>query len=351
MDTITVGLVGFGMSARVFHAPFLDADPHFYIKTVVERHDRKSQMHYPYVSVVKNMEELLADPEIELVVITTPNTTHFPLAQMALEADKHVVVEKPFTVTAGKADQLTELAHQKKKLLSVFQNRRWDGDFLTVRNILEAGCIGRLVEFESHFDRFRNYQKPDSWREESLPGSGILYDLGPHLIDQALILFGLPEAITADIRQQRDGSRTDDQFEVILHYPGLKVTLKAGMLVRAPLPRFILQGTQGSFVKYGLDPQEEALNQGKSPARSDWGREANHLWGDLITEFEGLHFDGKIETIPGCYQKYYENIYKVIRKNEKPIVTAGQARNTIRIIELAFRSNEEQRTIIYSDGD
>lgn len=346
-DPINVGLVGFGMSAQVFHAPFLDVDPNFRICKVVERHDRKSKRKYPYVEVVNDISDLLTDQDIELVIITTPNTTHLPLARSALEADKHVVLEKPFTITTKDADQLIRLSDKQKRVLSVFQNRRWDGDFLTVKKILDSGYLGRLVEFESHFDRFRNYQKPNAWREENLPGSGILYDLGPHLIDQALVLFGPPQAITADIRYQRDSSQTDDQFEVILHYPNLKVTLKAGMLVREPLPRFILHGTDGAYVKYGLDPQEDALKRGVVPDQSDWGTEPKALWGKLNTNIDGMHFEGRIETMAGCYQKYYENLHKAITEHTEPVVSAHQARTIIRIIEFAFQSDDERRTVKY----
>ena len=344
-EPINVGLVGFGMSAQVFHAPFLDVHPNFKITKVVERHDQKSKGKYPYVEVVNDISDLLHDSGIDLIVITTPNTTHLPLARAALEAGKHVILEKPFTISTSDADQLISLAEKHHRVLSVFQNRRWDGDFLTVQKILESGYLGRLVEFESHFDRFRNYQKPNAWREENLPGSGILYDLGPHLIDQALVLFGLPEAVMADIRYQRDGSQTDDQFELVLNYPNLKVTLKAGMLVRESLPRFILQGTDGSFIKYGLDPQEAALKQGTIPAGPDWGMEPAGSWGKLNTEIDELHFEGRIETKAGCYQKYYDDIYSAITENTEPIVTAQQARNIIHIIELAFQSDDEKRTI------
>lgn len=346
-DRVNVGLVGFGMSAQVFHAPFLNVNPDFLIRKVVERHDRKSKQKYPYVDVVTDISDLLTDPEIHLVIITTPNTTHLPMARAALEAGKHVVLEKPFAITTKDADQLIQLADKQEKILTVFQNRRWDGDFLTVKKILESRHLGRLVEFESHYDRFRNYQKPNAWKEENLPGSGILYDLGPHLIDQALVLFGLPESVTANIRYQRDGSQTDDQFEIILDYPNLKVTLKAGMLVREPLPRLILQGTDGSYVKYGLDPQEAVLKEGNIPDQPDWGSEPKKLWGRLNTDLNGLHFEGQIETLPGCYQKFYADLYKAITENTEPAISARQARNTIRIIELAFQSDDEQRTVKY----
>ena len=208
--------------------------------------------------------------------------------------------------------------------------------------------LGRLVEYESHFDRFRNALRPGSWREESGEGTGILFDLGSHLIDQAQVLFGLPRMITADIRIQRDNGKADDNFEVILDYNQLKVTLKAGVLVREPGPRFILHGTEGSFVKYGLDPQEEALKRGLTPLEPNWGQEPKVLWGKLNTQLGDLHVDGQIETVAGCYQAFYQNMAGAIMGQQELAVKPEQALNTIRIIELAFQSNEQKRTLPFS---
>ena len=345
---INVGLVGYGMAGRVFHAPVIQSVPGLRLKKVVERHADESRKRYPEVEIVRDVATLLKDEEIDLVVITTPNTSHFEYARDSLLAEKHVVVEKPFTNTSAEASQLIDLARAQNKVLSVHQNRRWDGDFQTVKRLLDQKLLGRLVEFESHFDRFRNHPQPGAWREEEGPGTGVLFDLGSHLIDQAQVLFGLPQMITADIRVQREFARTPDNFELILHYENLKVTLKAGMLVREAGPRFILHGTEGSFVKYGLDVQEEALKQGLTPAAPGWGEETEAQWGRLNTQLGDLHFKGRIETIPGRYQAYYENVIEAINGEAELIVKAEEAMNTIRIIEVAIESNEKRASIPYS---
>jgi len=346
-NEINVGLVGFGLAGRVFHAPVIQSVPNLKLRKVVERHSEHSRQKYPAVQVVRDAVELFADPAIDLVVITTPNDSHFDLTRKALLAHKHVVVEKPFTNTSREAQELISLAREQNRILSAFQNRRWDGDFLTVKQILDGKLLGRLVEYESHFDRFRNVRQP-TWREEAGPGRGILFDLGSHLIDQAQVLFGLPQLITADIRVQRDGSQIADNFELILHYDNLKVTLKAGMLVREAGPRFVLHGTTGSFVKYGLDPQEDDLKAGLTPAAPHWGEEPRERWGKLNTTIAGSHFEGQIETMPGRYQAYYQNIGDAIRGEAELAVKPEEAMNTIRIIELAMHSAKEKCTVDFS---
>ena len=349
MRELKVGLIGYGMAGRVFHAPVITAVPHLRLAKVVERRGQTARERYPWVEVASEAAALFEDGEIELVVVATPSSSHFELARQALLAHKHVVVDKPFTLTAAQAQELIDLARQQNKVVSAFQNRRWDGDFQTVSQIVNQGLLGRLVEYESHFDRFRNYFSPErTWRETAGPGSGVLLDLGPHLIDQAQVLFGLPRRVTADIRSQREAGKADDQFELILHYEELKVTLKAGLLVREPGPRFALHGTEGSFVKYGVDPQEEALKRGRSPREPEWGLEPTEQWGILNTQIGGLHFQGKIETTQGCYPAYYENVYQAIRGEAELIVKPEEARNTIRIIELAVQSNAEKRTLTFS---
>jgi predicted dehydrogenase len=261
-----------------------------------------------------------------------------------------VVVEKPFTTTSAEAMKLIDLAGRQNRIISAHQNRRWDGDFQTVKRLLDEKLLGRLVEYESHFDRFRNYELPGAWREQEGPGTGVLFDLGSHLIDQAQVLFGLPQMITADIRIQRDFARTTDNFEVILHYQNVKATLKVGMLVREPGPRFMLHGTEGSFVKYGLDVQEEALKQGLTPSAPRWGEEAEEHWGTLNSQIGELHFKGRIETIAGRYQAYYENVVAAINGEAELIVKPEEAMNTIRIIELATESSQKRATIPYSSA-
>ncbi|MFN2311393.1 MAG: oxidoreductase [Spirochaetia bacterium] len=348
-NTLNTGLVSFGKASRVFHAPVITSIPELHLKTVVERHRQDSLEVYPWVEVVSDIDTLLADRSIELVVIATPNNTHFELARTCLEAGKHVVVDKPFTTTSAQAVELLELAGQKSLVVTPFQNRRWDGDFLTIQRLLESQLLGRLVEFESRFDRFRNFSRPGAWREQPGVGSGVFFDLGPHLIDQVVSLFGPPEKLSADIRTQRDGAETDDHFDVLLQYDDLKVTLKGGMLVRTRTPRFVLNGMNGSFAKYGLDPQEAALVAGARPGAADWGTEAEENWGQINTEVGGLHVVGQVETEAGNYQEFYRNMVEAIHGTATPAVTPEQILTTIRIIEKSFQSAQQQRTVLFNE--
>lgn len=351
--TIKVGLIGFGVGGQVFHAPLLTTIKGLELKSI--RASKVEQVaaanaKYPGAKVVPSPEEIFNDPEIDLVVITTPNTAHLPLAAAALNAGKHVVVDKPFTITTKDADELITLAKQKDRLLTVYHNRRFDGDFDTLKKIVQNGWLGDVAEVESRFDRFRNYLKPGAWREDDQPGAGILYDLGAHLIDQALDLFGLPKAVTAVLLCQREGSKVTDNFEVILHYDKVKYSMKAGMLVKENLPRFSVFGTRGSFTKYGLDVQEEALKAGLTPlTKPNWGVESEATWGRINTEYNGVHITGTVESAISNYADFYQNVYNAITNNEPLRVTAEQARNTIRIIELAMQSDAERRTIDYTD--
>jgi predicted dehydrogenase len=289
------------------------------------------------VKTVRSFEELLEDETIELIIVNTPDKTHFEYALKALEAGKHVVVEKPFTQTAEEGEKLIETAVRQNKILSVFQNRRWDGDFLTVRKIIENGCLGRLVEFESNFMRFRNYIQHGTWKETEGFGKGIVYNLGSHMIDQALTLFGIPEDVWADVDALRTGGETDDYYYIKLIYPNVKVTLKASYLVREEGARYTLHGTEGSFLKPGIDPQEEMLKKGENPLASDWGKESEKYWGILNTNIGSLHYRGKIETLPGNYAAYYDNIYDAIRNNVELIVKPHQSLDVIRVIERVLR--------------
>lgn len=341
---INVGLVGFGMSSRVFHAPLIHANPDLRLAQIVQRHGDEAAQAYPQSRIVRDLDAMLADSSVELVVVATPNTSHFEIAERALTAGKHVVVDKPFTITTRDADELIELSRKTGRVLSVFQNRRWDGDFLTVKEILNKNLLGRLAEFESRYDRFRPAVNPNKWREQLLPGSGVLYDLGSHLIDQSLVLFGRPRGIYADVRRQRDGAVADDSFVLSLEYPQLRVMLKSGTLVCEPSPRFVLYGTGGSYVKYGLDPQEEALKNGASPAQQNWGAESTDAWG-IHTQCDGAIERSRYPTLAGCYPNYYTNVARAIRGEEELIVKPGQAREVIGLIELAQQSSAEKRVI------
>lgn len=333
-------IVGFGMSAQIFHAPFLMANPGFNWMSVVERSTNKGEQMKPGIITFRDFEEAIQHKTVDLIIITTPNETHFPFAKRALEAGKHVVVEKPFTNNSEEAKELIEAANRTGKVLSVYQNRRYVSDFLTIKKILAGKWLGGILEFEGHFDRYRPDPKPNAWREEEKPGSGILYDLGSHLIDQALCLFGLPRFIQADICQQRPHAKVDDYFEVRLYYGTTKVILKAGMLVREPGPRYMIHGTKGSFIKNGEDPQEASLKKGMQPTDPQYGMEEEKYYGLLHTEKDGVLIKKNIPSEKGNFGLYYSNLYDSI-VNKAPITeTAEHGFNTIRLIELALESNK-----------
>ncbi len=352
-NIIHVGLLGFGMAGRLFHAPFISNVPGLKLKKIKTNRIESIELarqRYPTTGIVATEQEIFTDPEIDLVVIATANPSHYSLAKAALLAGKHVLVDKPFTITTQEADELILFSESQGKMLTVFHNRRWDSDFITVRKVLDNSLLGQLSEYEAHFDRYRPEIKQGTWKEENLPGAGILYDLGAHLIDQALVLFGLPDEVYADIKTQRRDSEIPDYFEVQLYYKNQKAILKAGMLVRENGPHFIVHGDQGSFVKYGMDVQEANLKAGSfpTPAMVNWGREPESIWGKLHTTINGQTHIGNIESETGNYTNLYENVYNVILGQQELIVKPQQARNVIRIIELAMQSNSEKRRVAYS---
>lgn len=347
---INAAIIGFGNSGQTFLAPFIDANPGFDLKKISTSDPvkaAKAKSIYPNTEVVSDAEQIMNDESIELVLVGSPNTSHLSLTKAALLAGKHVVVEKPFTITSADADELIALAKQQNRVLSVHHNRRFDSGHNTVKKIIESNTLGKLVEYEVHYDRFRRELRPSAWREKPLPGSGILYDLGAHLIDGALELFGTPEAVTCMMLTQRPGLEVEDNFEIILNYPGLKVTLKAGMLVKVSGPTYVLYGDHGTFIKYGMDVQEEALKKGLKPNTPDWGIEPEAIWGKLTTEENGTDVTSTIKSEPGRYQDYFQNVYDAIAEEKELIVKPDQARQTIRIIELAFQSNREKRTVAF----
>ncbi len=346
--TVNAGIIGFGLSGKVFHAPFLDVHPGFNLKKIVERYHQHAKEIYPYITVVNDFNELLDDREIDLVVICTPNRLHYPIAKKCLMAGKHIVVEKPFTPTSKEADELIRIAESKNLNLFVYHNRRWDNDFLTVKKVLEDKLLGNILEYEVHFDRYKPKINNGAWRDEKKPGGGILFDLGSHLIDQALQLFGFPNSISADIRIQRKGSKVDDYFDLKLHYPAFNATLKAGMLVKEPGPRFILHGSKGSYLKYGIDPQEDALKNGLTPDAENWGKEDRKQWGYLTIDDNGLQQGKRIQTLPGCYQCFYDNVYDVLAKGGEMAIKPDEARDVIRIIEIAFESALQNKSICFN---
>ncbi|RBI64790.1 oxidoreductase, partial [Xanthomonas oryzae pv. oryzae] len=250
-----LAVVGYGYVGRTFHAPLIASTPGLQLHSVVSSKPQQPQADFPGINVVADLDSALADPALDAVVLATPNQTHAPFALQALAAGKHVLVDKPFALDVAQAQQMVDAANAAGRIISVFQNRRWDADFLTVRRLIEEGQLGDVMEFHSHFDRYRP-QIRDRWRESESPGAGLWYDLGPHLLDQALQLFGVPQGIGADLQRQRDQARSVDYFHVTLHYPRLRAILHAGSLVADSSLRFAVHGTRGSYLKHGLDTQE-----------------------------------------------------------------------------------------------
>ena len=345
MEPIKTALCSFGMSGWVFHAPFIHLHDGFELYAVFERTKNLAAEKYPGIKTFRSLGDMLADEAIELVIVNTPNYTHFEYAKLALLAGKHVIIEKPFTNTVAEAEELIALAEKQNKKLSVYQNRRWDSDFKTVQNIVQQKLLGEVVEAEIHFDRYSEILSYKQHKEIPGPGAGILYDLGPHLIDQALQLFGFPEAVFADATNLRPISQVDDYLELLLFYKNLRVRLKSGYLVRELLPGYIFHGSKGSFIKPRADVQEVDLQKEKSPADAGWGTEAEEGKGLLHTEIDGKIIREQVPSEKGNYMAYYNGIYEALRNNKPLPVTAEDGLNVIRIIEAAFRSIEEKKII------
>ena len=340
---VNTALLSYGMSGKVFHAPFLSGDKRFQLYGVWERSKKVAREDYPEIRSFDQLTELLNDPAIHLVVVNTPNRTHYEYTRMALQAGKNVVVEKPFTVTSAEGMELDKLAKQHGLLLSVYHNRRFDSDYQTVKKIIGSGILGDLVEAEFHFDRYKEELSAKIHKETAQQGTGALYDLGSHLIDQALHLFGMPEAVFADIRIIRKHSQVDDYFELLLYYEQLRVRLHCSYLVREPLPAFSVHGHRGSFIKQRADPQEAALQAGEKPGTNNWGREPEGLEGLLVSEENAVEIRKYIPTETGNYGLYYAGIANALLNNSPVPVTAVDAINVIRVVEAALASVKEQK--------
>ena len=347
MKTIRVGIAGFGMSAHIFQAPFLAADGRYEIRKFFLRSGERSKEEYPDAEIVRSFEDLLTD-DVDLIVLSVPNPLHYALAKQALLAGKHVVVEKPITRTAAEAEELCELAKRQGKILSVYQCRRFDGDFRTVQKIVRSGKLGEIVDYEGHFDRYWWGTSNKAWKTSGAPGINILYDLGVHIIDQAYILFGLPNAVYADFQRQREQTNAPfDRFTVTLYYDGLRAVLSAGEIVALPGPRYAVHGRKGSFLKYGQDVQEAALIAGKRPAGDpSWGKDTPENYGTLkLMGEQGTFTVEQVSTEIGNYGLFYDNLYHVITEGTELFVKPEQTVDVLRILEAALRSGEEKRMI------
>jgi scyllo-inositol 2-dehydrogenase (NADP+) len=345
---INVGLVGFGLAGRSFHAPVISAVPGLRLAAIVQRTGSEAAAAYPDARIVRSLEELLAISDLRLIVIATPNETHAPFARQCLAAGRDVVVDKPFATSYQEAADLAEFAKKSGRLLTVYQNRRYDGDFQAIRQLVADGTLGRIVRFETNYDRFRPNLKPDAWREQRVPGAGIVFDIGPHLIDHAMLLFGRPDAVTADIRIERENGLADDAFDIMFHYPNsLRAILGSNILAASQRPRFLLSGTKGAFLKQTFDPQEINLRAGKVPKQGPWAAEPEQDWG-LLTLSEGTNStQRRIPSGTGDYRDYYANVRDVLLGQAQPAVTLPRALEVMRALELARESSATHCTIAW----
>ncbi len=344
---IDCGLIGFGLGGRAFHAPFLASVPGLRLAAVLQRKGNDAAEIYPGTKVVRTLEELLAIPSIRLIAISTPNETHAPLTRACLEAGRDVVLDKPFATTLAEARELVVLAQKTGRFLTVYQERRLDGDFLTLEKMISDDELGRVIRFEETFDRCRLAIR-DSWKEKPGPGTGVFYDLGPHLIDHALKLFGPPEMLLADIRAERDGAPNDDAFDVTFYYAnGLRAYLSSTTLAPIPRPHFRALGTRGSYVKQSLDPQEALLRAGKPVGGEDWGVEKEEEWGTLAQFDSAMSAQKRIPTLRGDYRKFYENVRDVLLGKGKPLVTLEEALRVMYALELSVESSEQRKTLAW----
>jgi scyllo-inositol 2-dehydrogenase (NADP+) len=342
---IRTAIVGFGSVAEKMHAPLIEVCDALLLTAVVERNGTKCQDKYPGVQTFRSLEALLEADIADLIVITTPNEFHFPMANQCLEAGKHVVVDKPVTVFSQQAEELNRIAHERNLVLSVFHNRRFDGDVLTIQKLISENTLGEIVYLESHFDRFRP-DLAENWREKDVPGNGITYDLGVHLIDQIVLFFGLPNWIQADIRKQRTGAIADDYFDIQLDFGSIKARATASVLSASPTPRFLIQGKKGAYLKYGLDVQEAKFKAGQRPEGEDWGVEPMEKWGKIFLNEE----DQPYQTVNGDYRIFYQNIADSILGKENLLVTIPQTISVLKIIEASFVSAALGKRINKEEG-
>jgi len=343
--SIKTAIASFGMSGLVFHGPALKVNPGFDVVNILERSKNISKKLFPEAVIVRYFYDILKNTDVELVIVNTPDKFHYEMAKQAILNGKHVVVEKPVTLKSSDTQDLIELAREKEVVFTVYQNRRWDGDFRTVQKVLNEKKLGRLVEFESHYDRYRNFITPDTWKEEEDEFAGVLYNLGSHMVDQAFVLFGKPISVTAHLKIVRTGGAVTDYYDIRLEYENYSVLLKCSYLVKKPGPRYIIHGELGSFFKFGIDPQEELLKSGILPKGENWRTEPPEMWGTISCQKGGNDFEEVVETIPGNYNIFYDNVFDAIRNGAGLFVKPEEAVEVLKILEACLLSNREKRTI------
>lgn len=342
---IKTGVCSFGMSGKLFQCPFINAHPGFELSAIVERSKNDSRELYPESKLVRSVDELIADESLQLIIINTPVQTHFDYAKKAMLAGKHVIVEKPFTVTSAQAQELVDTAKQQNVHLFVYQNRRYDGDFRAVKTVVDEKLIGEVKEAEIRYDRFRPDISPKAHKETDLPGAGITYDLGAHLADQSLQLFGWPVALFADMMAMRDGSPVDDYVEIILHYPKHRVRLKASNFVKEPVHEYIFNGSKGTFLQKRSDLQETMLLKGVKPSLGSWAPAPDSPDGYLRTTIDGKEISEERTAVPGNYMNYFEDVYQTLVNGAPNPVPGEDGVRVIKLLEAAKQSAKEKKVI------
>lgn len=342
---IKTGICSFGMSGKLFHAPFLEAHPGYVLSAIVERNNNDSRERYPNSKLFRSVEALCADEDLELIVVNTPTYLHFEQAKLVLQSGKHMVIEKPFTITVKEAEELTALAEKNNLFLSVYQNRRYDGDYLAVKNVVEQNLLGEIREMEIRYDRYRPAYGGKMHKEGDMPGAGILFDLSPHLVDQAIQLFGFPTALFADLIKMRDDVAVPDYFELLLYYERLRVRLKATCIARESTYAYTLHGMKGSFLQQRSDMQEQQLLAGTKPSMENWCAGPSSADGLLHSEINGEVVRKETTSSPGNYMGYYDDVYKALTgQGSNPVPAADGIRNT-KIIEAALESMKGKRIV------
>ena len=340
-ENLKVGLMGYGFAGETFHAPVIQHCGRASVAAIATGKPERAGADYPHAQIVETFDALLAIDSLDAIVIATPNDTHFDLARRALEAGKNVVVDKPVTLSGVDTQTLAALATSRKLLFAPFHNRRWDGDFMTVRALIESGRLGRVTHYESHFDRFRP-KVPQRWREEASRGGGLLFDLGPHLIDQALALFGRPETVYATVKAQRDHASAPDYVHLLLGYADKEIVLHASALAALEPPRFTIHGTRGSYVKTGLDVQEDQLKAGLRPGNPEFGKNPP----GLLREIDGDHdLRQEFATRDGAYVEFYRSLAASVLDGKAFPVSTHDAIDVMTIIDLAIQSDAEGRRL------
>jgi len=342
---LNVALCSFGMSGKVFHAPLISAEPGLHLHSILQRNSESALKDYPQVSIAKNLDDILHDQDIDIVVVNTPNEFHYPMAKAVLEANKHLVVEKPFVLDLQQGQKLIALAQKQQRQLAVFHNKRLETDHLTLEKIIHSQQLGRIVEVEWHYDRYRKIITHKRWKEDNLPGAGTWFDLGVHMLDSVLCLFGKPQAVQADMRSLRQVDGATDYFNVYLHYADMRVLLRSNTFVSAKGATVSVHGDKGSFLKFGQDVQEQQLQNGILPGHQQWAQHQNDNYGLLHLQTESGNHGSRIESVNGCYENFYRNLVDCICGNAPLQFTGQQALLAIEILLAAEESHKTQRTL------